>query len=63
MEEGFFLQTLKDMWIAYDVDFGDIEARYHIKQFGELPYDKQVRDKAFILSTGRDRALADFLGA
>lgn len=21
LEEGFFLQTLKDMWIAYDIDF------------------------------------------
>lgn len=50
------------MWIAYDVDFGDIESRYHIKQFGETPYNKQVKDKAFILSLATDMALAEYLG-
>ena len=39
LEEGFFLQTLKDMWIAYDIDFQEIEELYHIKQFGELNYN------------------------
>jgi hypothetical protein len=49
------------MWIAYDIDFGDIEARYHIKQFGEAPYEKQVREKAFGLTETRDKALAEYL--
>jgi hypothetical protein len=63
LEEGFFLQTLKDMWIAYDVDFGEIEQKYHIKQFGEGGYEKQVKEKAFVIGEGRDRVLAEYLGA
>ena len=49
------------MWIAYDIDFGDIEEKYHIKQFGEDNYEKQVRDKHFLISDERDRIVADYL--
>lgn len=49
------------MWIAYDIDFGDIEEKYHIKQFGEDNYEKQVRDKQFLISDERDRIVADYL--
>ena len=51
------------MWIAYDIDFGVIESRYHIKQFGEAIYEKQIREKQFIVSEDRDRALGDYLVA
>jgi hypothetical protein len=51
------------MWVAYDIDFGDIEQRYHIKQFGEDSYEKQVRDLNFAVSDSRDRIVADYLAA
>lgn len=51
------------MWIAYDIDFGDIEQRYHIKQFGEDSYDKQVREVNFAVSDAQDRIVADYLAA
>lgn len=49
------------MWIAYDIDFGDIEARFNIKQFGELTYDKQVKDRQFIISDAKDRFVAEYM--
>jgi hypothetical protein len=49
------------MWIAYDIDFQEIEELYRIKQFGDLNYNVQIRDKHFALSQDRDRILADFL--
>lgn len=49
------------MWIAYDIDFQSIEEQYKIKQFGELTYNNQIRDKNFALSEDKDRILAEFL--
>jgi hypothetical protein len=49
------------MWIAYDIDFQNIESQYKIKQFGDLSYNNQIREKNFALSEDKDRILADFL--
>jgi len=49
------------MWIAYDIDFSQIEQQYHIKQFGDLSYVQQIREKHFVLSEAKDRILSDFL--
>lgn len=51
------------MWIAYDIDFSDIEQRYHIKQFGEDSYEKQVKEVNFAVSDAQDRIVADYLAA